>query len=121
MIGSATFPAIKLQGLQVSRIVFGAQESASFIDIGLADLRSRLAGAEVFKLTPHSDEDKACIVQHHAKLRGCEINDELASFIVQRYSRDLPSLVGAVDLLDQNAMSESRKLTIPFAKKVLLL
>jgi DnaA family protein len=112
---------IKLQGLHVSRIVFGAQESASFIDIALADLRSRLAGAESFQLKPHSDEDKALIVQHHAQLRGCEINDELASFIVQRYSRDLPSLVAAVDLLDQNSMSESRKLTIPFAKKVLLL
>lgn len=110
---------IKLQAKTQSRVVFGATVAANNLDIALADLRSRLAGAATFSLRAYTDDDKANIMQCYAEHRAFAMSEEIARFIVQRYSRELPSLLAAVDKLDQCAISESRKLTIPFAKKIL--
>ena len=112
---------VKLQAKPTVRVIFGGSDGPNNLDIALADLRSRLAGATQFRLQAYSDSDKLRIMQGHAAQCGCEISDELGLFIVQRFSRDLPSLIDAVHRLDQYAMSESRKLTIPFAKKILQL
>ncbi|MBT8149095.1 MAG: DnaA regulatory inactivator Hda [Pseudomonadales bacterium] len=112
---------VKLQAQPNVRVIFGGSDGPNNLGLALADLRSRLAGATQFRLQPYSDTDKLRIMQYHAAQRGCEISDEVAQYIVQRFSRDLPSLIDAVHRLDQYAMSESRKLTIPFAKKILQL
>lgn len=109
---------VRLQQLPVSRLVFGAKNIASKLGLQLPDLRSRLALASVFHVHYPSDEDKQKILQFRGQRLGLSVSDEVARFIVQRCSRDMHNLINRLDLLDTQAMAESRKLTIPLVKKV---
>lgn len=110
---------VKLQSSPRARLLLGAHIPASGLQDVLADLRSRLESATSFALASPDDEGKTEIVRLRAGQLGCEISAEVARFIVQRYSRELTDLVAAVEKLDREALSESRKLTLPFVKRVL--
>lgn len=101
------------------KVLVSADVAPQFLTLKLPDLRSRMASGLIFAVQKLSDEDKICALQLRAKSRGLELNDVTARFLLSHYSRDIKSLFGTLEKLDQEALLAQRKLTVPFVKSVL--
>jgi len=65
------------------------------------------------------DEDKSKAIQAHAQARGLEISDEVCSYLLKRFPRELNKLISLLDDLDKQSLRQQRKVTVPFVKEVL--
>ena len=102
------------------RCVLGASAPPDSLPLApLPDLRTRLAGCAVFGLKPLSDAELRALLRKRARLRGLEMPEEVAEFLLRRLPRSVPALLAALDLLDQDSLTTQRRLTIPFAQQVL--
>jgi DnaA family protein len=52
-------------------------------------------------------------------LRGLELPDETWHWLQRRLPRDMRTLYGLLDTLDEAALAAQRRLTIPFIREVL--
>lgn len=86
--------------------------------ITLADLRSRLGGGLVLTLHALDEPEQIAALQLHAQIRGFELPDETAQFLLRRLPRDMTSLCGFLDELDDASLAAQRKLTVPFVREV---
>ena len=102
-----------------ARLLVSAHYSPVNIALTLPDLRSRMATALTYQLTPLTDDDKQRALQLHAQCRGLNLSDDVAAYLLRHYSRDMTQLVTLLSDLDKAAMSAKRRLTIPFIRKVL--
>lgn len=102
---------------QGGRLVIASSRAIHAMPFKLADLKSRLSWGLVFQLQEHDDHDKQNILQLRASNRGLELGDEVASYLLKRYSRDLNHLFELLNVLDRQSLVEQRRLTIPFVKK----
>lgn len=89
------------------------------LDWQLADLRSRLSAALILQLKPLSEAEHLAALRLRAGIRGLEIPDETAGFLLRRFPRDLRSLCALLDTLDSAALAAQRRLTVPFIKQVI--
>jgi len=80
---------------------------------------SRLQACTVFQLRLLSDDDKQKLLQQKARVRGLDLPDEVARYLLNRQQRDIRALVSTLDILDKASMVHQRRLTIPFVKDVL--
>ncbi len=103
------------------KLIFGANNTPAGLNFSLKDLSSRLLSCKIFQLKEYNDEDKIKIMQFKAEKKGLALENKAASFLLTHYSRDMNKLVSALELLDRHSLSETRKLTIPFIRKVLAL
>ena len=101
------------------RILISAKQGPHQLNITLPDLKSRFSWGLVFQLNAMSDEQKQKALQLRAKLRGLDLSEEVAQFILHRAPRDTHQLFHCLDCLDEASLAEQRKLTIPFVKQVL--
>ena len=100
------------------RLVFASNLPPNEMDISLEDLRSRLNWGPVMKIKPLSDEQKQQALQLRAESRGFELPDNVASYILNNFSRDMPGLFEKLEQLDKMSLEQQRSLTIPFVKQV---
>ena len=100
-------------------VVFAARQPPAGLDVRLADLTSRLAWSTVYRLGDLDDAQKSQLLQFRARCRAMSLPPEVADFIVQRGERDLASLINTLDVIDQQTLAQSRRVTIPFVKSVL--
>ena len=91
------------------------------LHLDLPDLESRLKWGTTLQIRSMSDDDKAQALTNRAKMRGLELSDECARFLLTRLSRDMRALLDVLDTLDHASMAAQRKLTIPFIKATLKL
>ena len=54
-----------------------------------------------------------------ADARGIFLSDEVISFVLSRFSRDLSSLMQLLDQLDGYALQTQRAITVPLIKAML--
>ena len=101
------------------RALRASGRSLEACEISLADLRSRLSWGPVFHLLELGDEDKMKAVQKRADQAGLELGDNVASYLLTHYPRNLFDLFERLDHLDKASMAMQRRLTIPFVKSVL--
>lgn len=101
------------------RLLIAARQGPHELTIELPDLKSRLSWGLVFQLSAMTDLQKQKALQLRARLRGMELNEELAQFILHRAPRDTHELFRCLGRLDDASLAEQRKLTIPFVKQVL--
>ena len=99
------------------RLLIGADCAPRELPLSLADLQSRLTWGPVFQLPVLDDEQKAEVIQFRAARRGMEFADESVQFFIRRSERDMSKLISKLDQLEQLAVSQKRKLTIPFLKQ----
>jgi DnaA family protein len=85
----------------------------------LADLASRAAAASVYRLSPLDDESLQLAVVRHASMRGLELDDAAAAYLLQRVSRDLGELTGWLDRIDRFSLAAQRRITIPLLRQVI--
>ncbi|QDP01488.1 DnaA regulatory inactivator Hda [Thalassotalea sp. PS06] len=102
------------------KIILSGNDSAAQLGIGLPDLLSRITWGMVDQAKPLNDAEKAKALIMRAKLRGIDLNEETARYLINRLSRDMASLIDSLDTLDKASIREQRKITIPFIKSTLL-
>ncbi|ARD46375.1 MULTISPECIES: DnaA regulatory inactivator Hda [Colwelliaceae] len=100
-------------------LIITGDQSVAKLNISLPDLVSRLSWGLTEQLKPLSDKEKSFALQYRAQQRGLYMSDEVASFLINRLSRDMTSLIAALEQLDQASIREKRRITIPFIKDVL--
>lgn len=101
------------------RLVICADRPPRQLEVSLPDLASRLTWGVTFHLALPSDADRMCALQLRARLRGMQLPDEVARYILHRGSREFGELLRSLEILDNASLSAKRKLTIPFVKKAL--
>jgi DnaA family protein len=85
----------------------------------LPDLRSRLLAAAVHQLHELDEGGQVEALERRAARRGLELSHEAAAWLVHRMPRDMHSLCGVLDRLDEAALAAQRRLTVPFLRQVL--
>ena len=115
----AMFHFYNRAAMESTSLLFSARVSPQGIGVQLPDLKSRLNAGETYRLAALSDADKRQFLTQAAQQRGFHLNDDVADFIMQRSARDTVSLQKIIECLDHTSLTEQRRITVPFVKKVL--
>lgn len=99
-------------------LVVAASTPPAQLGMRLPDLVSRLAWGTTYALQPLDDIQKLEAVRLRARHRGFEMTEEVARYILSRYPRDLPSLFDLLDRIDQASLTQQRRVTIPFLRRL---
>ncbi|MCO4088939.1 MAG: DnaA regulatory inactivator Hda [Limnohabitans sp.] len=83
------------------------------------DLRSRLGWGHVYALQVLLESERRAVLRQAAEARGLFLSDEVMSYMLNRFSRDLGSLMQLLDNLDHFALQAQRTLTIPLVRAML--
>lgn len=83
------------------------------------DLRTRLGWGHVFALTVLSEPERRSVLRQAADARGVFLGDEVMDFMLTRFSRDLPSLMELLDLIDSYALRTKRAITVPMIRAMM--
>ncbi len=83
------------------------------------DLRTRLGWGLVYQLHGLSDEEKAQALMQHARERGFALPAEVTQYLLRHGRRDLPSLMGVLDALDELSLRLHRAPSVPLLKEVM--
>ena len=102
-----------------SRILISSSDTPQGLSFKLPDLASRFSLGLVDQLKPMNEEQMIEAISLHAKVRGFNLPQDVAKYLISRVPRDVSVLVDIIKLLDYESLSKQRKLTIPFIKTVL--
>jgi DnaA family protein len=83
------------------------------------DLRTRLGWGLVFQLHPLNEAQAGDALKREAERRGIVLGDEVLSYLLTRFARDLGSLMGLLDALDAFALLHQRAVTVPLLRQML--
>lgn len=83
------------------------------------DLRTRLGWGHVFQLHALGETERRAVLRRAADERGVFLSDEVMDFMLNRFSRDLSSLMMLLDQLDAYALRTQRAITIPLIRSML--
>ncbi len=81
------------------------------------DLRTRLGWGPVFQVEPLDDSERAAALAQRAHERGLTLSDEVCSYLLTHFSRDMPSLIAVLDGLDRFALERQRAITVPLVRE----
>lgn len=90
--------------------------------LGLAlreDLRTRVGQSLVFHVRPLDDLARSAILRSQAARRGLRMDEEVIAYLLRYGRRDLPSLLGVLEALDQASMERKRPVTLPLLREVM--
>jgi DnaA family protein len=73
----------------------------------------------VFGLHALSEPERRAVLRQAADARGVFLSDEVMDFMLNRFSRDLGSLMELLELMDGYALQTQRAITIPMIKAML--
>ncbi len=100
-------------------LVLAARGTPGSIGIRLRDLASRFASATPFALRELNDDEQCEALGLRAQLRGLELPHETARYLQRRFPRDMHTLCGILDTLDDASFAAQRRLTVPFIRDVI--
>lgn len=101
------------------RFVFALAARPESLPFGLADLRSRLQWGLLLQLPARGDAEVRDILQRRAALLGFELSDEVISYLMNRYPRDLTAQMAILRYLDGASLSQQRRITIPLVRQAM--
>ncbi len=102
-----------------ARLLIAANSAPAGVDIRLPDLASRLTWGPCYHLLPLDDDGRLILLTQLSQQRGLELSKDTASYLLHRIPRDISSITGLLEQLDQASLAAKRKLTIPFVREVL--
>ncbi len=85
----------------------------------LPDLASRLHSAQTFAVEPLDEAQVRVLLARWARERGLSLPKPVVDYWLTRRNRSLTALHRDLELLDEAAWVEQRRLTVPFMKGVL--
>ncbi len=80
------------------------------------DLATRLATGLTYRMLPLTDDEKHEALAAHASSRGFALTEDVSSYLLTHARRDMPSLIGALDILDRYSLETGRPITVPMLK-----
>ncbi|OGS99465.1 MAG: DnaA regulatory inactivator Hda [Gallionellales bacterium RIFCSPLOWO2_12_FULL_59_22] len=83
------------------------------------DLRTRLGWGLVYQVHGLSDEEKTQALAQHARSRGFALPPEVTQYLLRHGRRDLPSLIAALDALDEHSLRLHRAPSVPLLKEIM--
>jgi DnaA-homolog protein len=90
------------------------------VDLALReDLRTRLGWGHVFALEPLGEPEVRATLRREADIRGIFLSDEVMSYLLTRFERDLKHLMAQLDRLDEFSLATKRQITVPLLKQML--
>ena len=98
-------------------LIVAANSAPRQLEIKLPDLVSRLSWGAVFHVAALNDDDKVQAIQLRAKIRGIELAEDVAKYLVHHASRSMNDLCLMLERLDKASLMAQRKVTIPFIKQ----
>ncbi|MHB0774207.1 DnaA regulatory inactivator Hda [Halomonas sp. WWR20] len=101
------------------RLVIAADAAPRQLNVHLPDLASRLTWGVTFHVHHLDDDGRFEALKLRARVRGMQLPDEVARYILHRGPRRLSELFEALAQLDRASLTAQRKLTIPFVKQAL--
>lgn len=104
---------------QGGRLAISGAAPPAALGFKLADLASRLNGGLVLTLHPLDELEQLAALQLRAQLRGFELPEETAQFLLRRLPRNMAALCAFLDELDEASLIAQRRLTVPFARAVM--
>lgn len=104
---------------QGRRLVVAADAPPARFAWALADLGSRFYAGAIVELRALDEAQQAEALRRHARARGLELPEETIRYLQRRFPRDMRSLHGLLDALDDAALAAQRRLTVPFIRGVL--
>jgi DnaA family protein len=102
-----------------SKLLVASVHAPAALPMTLRDLASRLAGGLILTLHALSEAEQLQALQLHAQLRGFELPEETASYMLRRLPRDMTTLCRVLDELDEASLVAQRRLTVRFVTEVL--
>jgi DnaA-homolog protein len=102
-----------------TRLVVAAKSPPALLPWKLPDLASRFGAAAIFQLRELDEREQQEAMQLRARLRGFELPDDTSRWLQRRFPRDMRTMYGLLDTLDEAALVAQRRLTIPFIRSVL--
>jgi DnaA family protein len=99
-------------------LLVAARVGPAALGLALPDLATRLAAGLVYQLQALREDEKIAALRLRAGLRGFELSDEVARYLLARHPRDLHSLFALLDRLDSATLAAQRRLTIPFLRSL---
>ena len=85
----------------------------------MKDLKTRLSLAAVYKLEELNDELTIDVLNKQMSDRNLTIDSKIYEYLFKNYSRDLNTLVSAMNELDKASLQLKKSISIPFVKSVL--
>ncbi len=101
------------------RLVCAAAAPPARLPFVLKDLQSRLQLSLVYEVHALDEAGKAEVLTQRAAARGIELKEDVVQYILSRSARSMRELADVLDRLDQQALAEQRRITIPFVKACL--
>lgn len=101
------------------RLLVSGTTPPAALPFQLRDLASRLNGGLVLTLQPLDEDEQIAALRLRAQLRGLELPDDTAQFMLRRLPRDMTNLYAFLDELDAASLAAQRRLTVRFVKEVL--
>ncbi len=83
------------------------------------DLRTRLGWGPSFQLEPLGEPEMRAALRREADRRGLLLGDEVLSYLLTRFERNLKGLMALLERLDDFALSSKRALTLPLLRQML--
>jgi DnaA-homolog protein len=102
-----------------ARLVVTSRLAPTALHMALRDLASRLAGGLVLTLQTLDEAAQVRALQLRAQLRGFELPDETALLMLHRLPRDMSTLFGFLDRLDEASLVHRRRLTPRFVREIM--
>lgn len=101
------------------RLLVSGMTPPAALPFQLRDLASRLNGGLVLTLQALDEDEQIAALRLRAQLRGLELPDDTAQFMLRRLPRDMTNLYAFLDELDAASLAAQRRLTVRFVKEVL--
>lgn len=83
------------------------------------DLASRLGSGLVFQLRCLSDAQKSEALRAHARGRGFQLREDVINYLLRHSRREMTSLIGVLDALDQYSLESGREITLPLLREIM--
>lgn len=101
------------------RLLVSSGQPLAALPLGLPDLASRLAWGVRQSLQVPGDGEKLEILRQRARALRIEVPADVQGYLLRHGRRDLASLLGALERLQEAAFAAKRKITVPLAREVL--
>jgi len=115
----ALFGVLREAQEREGRVVVAAKSPPALLPWKLRDVGSRFSAAAIFQLRELDEREQQEAMRLRARLRGFELPEDTSRWLQRRFPRDMRTMYGLLDTLDEAALVAQRRLTIPFIRSVL--
>ena len=115
----ALFHLLNLALAEGCRVLLTGRTAPARWQVATPDLASRLAATPAVELEPPDDALMRDLLIKHFTDRHLRVGEDVIAFLVPRLPRSAAAAASITAQLDDAALTQGRKITVPFVKEVL--